>query len=57
MVSIVTLDASMLLAATKIGHSAKETSAVGAPSFLPSRSFGTVMPRLRRPITAKGGRL
>ena len=55
--SIVTLDASMPLAFTKIGHCAKAPPPAGAPSFLPSRSFGMLMPRLLRPITANGGRL
>src|SRR5215475_6960578 len=51
--SISTLDASMLLAWAKIFHCAKAPSAAGAPSFLPSRSFGIVTPRLLRVLIAK----
>ena len=53
--SIFTLAASMPFALAKIGHCAKAPSAAGAPSFLPSRSFGVAMPRLLRAMMAKGG--
>jgi hypothetical protein len=40
MFAIFTLAASILFACTKIGHCAYAPSAAGAPSTLPSRSFG-----------------
>src|SRR5882672_1903715 len=42
--SILTFEASILFACTKIGHCAHAPSAAGAPSTLPSRSFGALMP-------------
>jgi hypothetical protein len=44
MFSILTLEVSILLACTKIGHCAYAPSAAGAPSTLPSRSLGLAMP-------------
>ncbi len=42
--SILTFEASILFACTKIGHCAHAPSAAGAPSTLPSRSLGALMP-------------
>ncbi len=48
---------SRLLTALKIGHWAKAASAAGAPNFLPSRLFTSVVtPRDLRPTIEKGGR-
>ena len=55
--SILTLEASMSFAWTKIFHCAKAPSAAGAPSVLPSRSFGLLTPRLLRPTIENAGLL
>jgi hypothetical protein len=52
--SIFTLAVSMPVTLAKIGHCAEITSAAGAASFFPSRSFGVAMPRLLRAMMAEG---
>ena len=52
MFSIVTFEISMPLSLANSGHWPKVLLVAGAPSFLPSRFFGSVTPRLRRPSTA-----
>jgi len=42
---------------TKAGNSRKPASVAGAPSFLPSRSFGAEMPDLARLMIEIGERV
>ena len=53
--STVIASMSRSLAVAKAGNCAQAPSGGGAPSTLPSRSFGFSMPSDLRPTTAKGG--
>src|SRR6266446_5836666 len=53
----INIEISILLSLAKSGHSPKVMPAGGAPSLLPSRSLGSVMPRLLRATIANGGLL
>ena len=55
--SSVTLPGSTSLSLANTGHCWTVVVNGGAPSRLPSRLFGSLMPRLLRPTIANGGRL